>query len=121
MIRISVDNACSFARSLDEELTHPEQFFAATSEWLKENQPVLASLSHEMAMRLCGEPASAVAAQAVVGYMLRLLSHAEANQTLRCQLSGEACPHVHFPFGEPDEGHRKYCCHQEESAAATAS
>jgi len=118
VIRISVDNACSFARSMDEELSSPEQFFAATSEWLKENQPVLAELSRAMAVRLCGDDTAAAATQAVVGYTIRLLSHAEANQSLGCQWGDEKCPHVQFPLGEPEPGHRKYCCHKKEASLA---
>lgn len=114
MLKISVDNACSFARSLDEELSTPDQFFAATSQWLKENQPVLANLSREMAMRLCGDKVAAETAQAVVGYMVRLMAHAESNQDMRCQWANEQCPHVSFPFGEPEEGHRRYCCKRQD-------
>ncbi|MHB1161837.1 MAG: hypothetical protein ACYC3V_16140 [Chloroflexota bacterium] len=110
MQRISVENACSFAHSVDEELSSPEQFFAATSGWLSEDQPVLAQLSREMALRLCGEESAAVAAQAVVGYVVRLIAHAEANQELRCQWADEKCPHVSFPFGQPEDGQRKFCC-----------
>jgi len=110
MQKISVENACSFAHSMDEELSDPEQFFVATSQWLRENQPVIATLSYEMGMRLCGAEASALAAQAVVGYILRLLEHSEANDSLRCRWLGEECPHVSFPLGKPEEGHRKYCC-----------
>ena len=118
MMKISVDNACSFAHSMDEELSSPEQFFVATSQWLQENQPVLARLSHDMALQLCGDEHSAAAAQAVVGYMLRLISHAEANESLSCQWANEECPHVQFPLGEPQAGHRKYCCHKREAAHA---
>lgn len=110
MIQVSIENACSFAHSVDEELSNPEQFFEAAAGWLKENQPVIARLSHEMAMRLCGEETAAAGAQAVVGYMLRLLAHAEANQDLRCQWAHDRCPEVCFPLGMPAEGERKYCC-----------
>ena len=110
MLKVSVENACSFAHSMDEELASPSQFFEATAGWLRENQPVLARLSQEMAVRLCGENSSATAVQAVVGYVLRLLEHAEANQQLRCQWAHDQCPAVSFPFGEPAAGERKYCC-----------
>lgn len=110
MNKISVENACSFARSMDEELSDPEQFFLATSQWLKESQPVVAKISYEMSVRLCGEEAPAAAVQAVVGYVLRLLEHSEANHDLHCRWAGEQCPHVSFPLGEPEEGRRKYCC-----------
>ena len=109
MQKISVENACSFAHSLDEELSSPEQFFAVTSQWLKETQPVVAKLSYEMGMRLCGGETAAMAAQAVVGYMLRLVEHSDANHALQC-LMGEECPHAHSPAGKPEDGQRKYCC-----------
>ncbi len=119
MIQVSVESACSFAHSLDEELSNPAQFFEATTGWLSAHQPVLAGLSREMALRLCGDETSSLAAQAVVGYVLRLLTHAEANQDLRCQWSDEECPHVCFPLGEPGEGHRRFCCKRKPRASDT--
>ena len=90
MIKISTDHATSFARTIDEELAVPEQFFAATSEWLKENQPVLSALSYQMGLRLSGDRSCAAATQTVVGYVLRLLEHAEANEALSIRLSTPA-------------------------------
>ncbi len=87
MIRISVEHACSFARSMDEELSIPEQFFDATEQWLKEQQPVLAALSYEMAKHLSNDETAAATARLVVGYVLRLMAHAEANQQLQRQWS----------------------------------
>lgn len=120
MIQVSVDNACSFAHSLDEELSSPEQFFTATSGWLERSQPVLAKLSREMAVRLSGDERSAAAAQAVVGYVLRLISHAEANESLRCQWGDEKCPRVCLPLGEPWEGQRRYCCKRKDGQLVQA-
>jgi len=57
---VSIENACSFAHSTDEGLSSPGQFFEATACWLKESQPVIARLTHEMATRLCGDGTAAV-------------------------------------------------------------
>ncbi len=92
MIKISTDHATSFARTIDEELAVPEQFFAATSEWLKANQPVLSALSYQMGLRLSGDRGCAAATQTVVGYVLRLLEHAEANEALSIRLSAMSAP-----------------------------
>ncbi|HEX9015921.1 MAG TPA: hypothetical protein VF960_07985 [Chloroflexota bacterium] len=86
MLRISVDNATSFARSIDEELRCPEQFFSATSQWLNEHEPVLSALSYQMGLRLSNDKKAAAVAQTVVGYMLRLMDHAQANATLAKKL-----------------------------------
>lgn len=88
MLRISVDNAASFARSIDEELKCPEQFFSATSQWLNEHEPVLSALSYQMGLKLTDDKRSAAMAQTVVGYMLRLLDHAQANALLAKKLDG---------------------------------
>ncbi len=82
MIAVSVDHSSSFARSIDEELSCPEQFFTVTSQWLQEHQPVLSALSYQMGLRLSGDARSAAVAQTVVGYVLRLLDHAQANDAL---------------------------------------
>ncbi len=110
MQKISVESACSFAHSMDEELASPEQFFSATSQWLVDNQPVVARLSYEMGMRLCGDETPAKAVQAVVGYMLRLAEHTDANHQLECKWIGDQCPRDHSGSGEEGNGHRKYCC-----------
>lgn len=90
MIRISVEHACSFARTMDEELSSPEQFFVATRQWLREQQPVLATLGYEMARRPAADETAAATTHAVVGYVLRLMAHAEANQKLERQWSDPA-------------------------------
>ncbi len=95
MIRISVEHACSFARGIDEELSSPEQFFAASRRWLKGQQRVLATLSYEMASRLSADETAAAAAHAVVGCVLRLMAHAGANQRLERQWSDLAA-HVAY-------------------------
>jgi len=83
MIKVSVDDACSFARSFDELTGHPERFHEETAAWLCRENPVLAQLLSQMATRLAGgdTPAASVCL-AVVGYGLRLMEHAEANRQL---------------------------------------
>ncbi len=113
MIQVSMENACSFAHSMDEELSNPEQFLPATSGWLLQNQPVLAHLSRAMALRLGGDERAAEVAEAVVGYVIRLVDHSEANHKLCRALEGESCPVHGQPGAEtPLTGKRKYCCHQ---------
>ncbi len=90
---ITVDHATSFARSIDEELSRPEQFFTATSQWLNEHQPVLSALSFQMGLRLSGDKQAAAVAQTVVGYVLRLLEHSEANDALSRRWSTDR-PHI---------------------------
>ena len=41
MIKVSVDDACSFARSFDELTGHPERFYEETAVWLCRENPVL--------------------------------------------------------------------------------
>ncbi len=85
MIKVSVNDACSFARSFDELTGHPERFYEETAVWLCRENPVLAQLVSQMASRLSGGDTSAVnVCLAVAGYGLRLMEHAEANR----QLSG---------------------------------
>lgn len=92
MLKISTDHATSFARTIDEELSSPDEFFAATSQWLNDNQPMLSALSYQMGLRLSGDRAAAAATQTVVGYVLRLLEHAEANDTFSRRWSSTGAP-----------------------------
>lgn len=115
MILVSQENARSFAHSMDEELSSPEQFLTSTSGWLLGHQPVLAHLSRAMALRLGGDERAAEVTESVLGYMVRLLDHAEANERLRHQLEGEICPvHGNPAAAAVTSGKRKYCCHRQQ-------
>jgi len=88
MIKVSVDDACSFARSFDEFTGHPERFYEETAAWLCRENPLLAQLMSQMATRLAGGDTSvANVCLAVAGYGLRLMEHAEANHQLSTTLT----------------------------------
>lgn len=111
MILVSMENASSFAHSMDEELSSPDEFLPRTSDWLLSHQPVLAHLSRAMALKLAGDDRAAEVAESVVGYMIRLLDHAESNERLRRQMMGEVCPvHGTVGAGAHEDGRRRYCC-----------
>ncbi len=97
MQTISVGHATSFARSIDEELASPERFFAVTSQWLNEHQPVLSALSYQMGLRLSGDKHAVAVAQTVVGYVLRLLDHADENASLSRRLGADLGKHYAGP------------------------
>jgi hypothetical protein len=88
MIKVSVNDACSFARSFDELTGHFERFYEETAVWLCRENPVLGQLLSQMATRLSGgDTATANVCLAVAGYGLRLMEHAEANRRLSATLT----------------------------------
>ena len=83
MTGVTVDDACSFARSFDELTGHPERFYEETAVWLCRENPVLAQILSQVAARLSGgDTSTANVYLAVTGYGLRLIEHAEANRQL---------------------------------------
>lgn len=87
MIKVTVDDACSFARSFDELTVHPERFYGETAAWLCRENPLLAQVMSQMATKLAGGDTSvANVCLAVAGYGLRLMEHAQANSQLSATL-----------------------------------
>jgi hypothetical protein len=88
MIKVSVDDACSFARSFDELVGHSERFYEETAVWLCRENPVFGQIVSQMATRLSGGDAKAAnVCLAVAGYGMRLMAHAEENSRLSHRFS----------------------------------
>jgi hypothetical protein len=107
MLKVTVDDACSFARSFDERTGDPDRFIEETAAWFAQENPVLAQLVYQMAAKLSGGDVDAAnTCLAVAGYGLRLLDHASCNRHVSFSICG----------GECGQEHRRLCCQKRDDA-----
>jgi hypothetical protein len=107
MLKVTVDDAFSFARSFDEHTGTVDRFAEETAGWLTQENPVLSQLVFQMATKLSAENSDpAQTSLAVAAYALRLLEHAQCNRHLAHSLCGESC----------DQEHRRLCCQKRTAA-----
>jgi hypothetical protein len=110
MLKVTVDDAFSFARSFGEQTGSVDQSAEVTAGWITRENPVLAQLVFQMATKLSAENSDpGHTSLAVAADALRLLEHAECNRHLAHSLCGEGC----------DQQHRRLCC--QKTGAATTS
>lgn len=110
MEKVTIEQACSFAHSIDDQTADPGRFYEETAGWLLRENPVLATVVIGMANRLIGDnPELVNAVLSISGYSARLLDHAEQNRVLAWTCGEGNCP----------VENRRFCCHKRGETAAT--